>query len=274
LNITIDSLKAAKDVTSMVKQAVETVIALFKTFGAAPTPAGSGEISSRFTPRKGDFVNTVLLVGMEGTGKTELIRNCFGHANADSTRETEDFAVYTAKHMQNGKNCWVNVADYMGQNVGTLISSFIGVQREQVNPLKYGHIHSLVLMVDLRFPEADRAISAQQAATGDLTRIKANCEQWNEMAVDAIFGLLTDPPLRYVCLFINKYDLISEPKKFSKVRAEKYYANLLQYLDRKVKPIKAGGRIKVDVIVGSAKYGDGHSELIGNLYKYSAPLAR
>jgi hypothetical protein len=228
----------------------------------------------QFRPQKGDHVNTVLLVGMEGTGKTGLIRNCFGHPNADSTKETEDFAIYTAERKMADRNCWITIADYMGQNVGMLVGTFIDVQRQHRTPFKYGQIHSLIVMVDLRFPEDDRAVSAPRAPTGDPNRIKANLEQWNEMAVDAIFGLLTDPPLRYVCLFVNKYDLVSEPKKFSKARAERRYATLLQYLELKVKPVKAGGKIKVDVIVGSAKHGDGHSELMANLYKHSAPFSR
>jgi hypothetical protein len=254
----------------MVKQAVETFIALFKTFA----PGGEAhDDKGKFKPKKGDHVNTVLLVGMEGTGKTELIRNCFGHTTANSTKETEDFEVYTSERNVDGKKYWINVADYMGQNIGMLVGTFIDVQRQQRTPLKYGQIHSLVLIVDLRFPEDDRAISAPVAPTAELKRIKTNLEQWNEMAVDAVFGLLTDPPLRYVCLFINKYDLISEPKKFSRERAEKSYADLIEYLKKKVVPVKAGGKIKVDVIVGSAKYGDGHSELMANLHQHSGHAA-
>ena len=269
MSISLEDLKTAKDVTALVKQAVETFIALFNKFGWGK-PGGK---KGHYKPRKGDLVNTVLLIGMEGTGKTELIRSCFGHPNADSSKETEDFELYTSEQTVNGKNRWINVADYMGHNIGMLVSSFIDIQRQPDSPLKYGQIHSVVLMVDLRYPEEDRAISAPTAPSADQKRIKANVEQWNEMAVDAIFGLLTEPALSYICIFINKYDLISEPKKFSKAKAEKSYANLAQYLELKVKPIKAGGKTRVDVIVGSAKHGDGHSELMAKLYQYSAPVS-
>ena len=269
--ITLTDLKTAKDVTAMVKQAVETVITLVKAFrskgklGNESTGSQGGIVK----PKRGDRVNTVLLVGMEGTGKTELIKSCFGHPGADSTMETEDFRIYTSARDIDGKTCWLHVADYMGQNVGMLVSAFIETQLRRSSPLQYGHVNTLVLMVDLRRPEEDRHVDAPAAPTADPKRIKANLQQWNEMAVDAIFGLLTEPALSYVCLFVNKYDLISEPKRFSKARAQKSYSSLVQYLELKFRPIKAGGKIKVDVIVGSAKHGDGHSDLIASLLRHS-----
>jgi hypothetical protein len=277
LPISLDDLKFVnwtnvKDVTDTVREAVKGFIALIKLIPTKPEAGKESDhqAASAYKPKKGDFVNTILLVGMEGTGKTELIKSCFGHAHADSSKETEDFEIYTSERMVDGKNCWINVADYMGQNIGTLVGTFIDVQRQLDSPLKYKHLHSLIVMVDLRFPEEDRAISAPPAPLADQARVKANLEQWNEMALDAIFGLLTDPPLEYVCVFVNKFDLISEPKKYSKAKAEKNYAALVDYLKLKVKPVKAGGKIKVDVIVGSAKHGDGHAELLASLYRHVA----
>jgi len=262
--------KTAKDVTAMVKQAVETVVALMKGFRSRG--GSDGNIGTSSKPKTGDNVSTVLLVGMEGTGKTQLIKSCFGHPTANSTVETEDFKVYTSRREVDGKKCWLNVADYMGQNIGMLVSAFIDSQRVALSPLQYGQVNGLILMVDLRRPEKDRRLDPRSRPTCDTKRVKENLEQWNSMAVDALFGLLTEPALRYVCLFINKYDLISQPERFPKSRAQSCYAALVEYLRLKVKPVKAGGTIKVDVIVGSAKHGDGHSELIENLLRHSVPV--
>lgn len=259
----------------MVKQAVETVIALVK-FGSKAKLGNESARSQKgiVRPKPGDRANTVLIVGMEGTGKTELIKSCFGHPGAHSTMETKDFEIYTSARDIDGKTCWLHVADYMGQNVGMLVSAFIEAQLQRPSPLRYGHVNTLVLMVDLRCPEKDRRVDAPAAPSADPRRIKANLEQWSEMAVDAIFGLLTEPALSYVCLFVNKYDLISEPKRFSKARAQNSYSSLVEYLERKVVPVKAGGKIKVEVIVGSAKHGDGHSNLIASLLRYSVPAEK
>jgi hypothetical protein len=93
------------------------------------------------------------------------------------------------------------------------------------------------------------------------------------MAIDAIFGLLTVPALKYVCVFVNKYDLVTDTKRYSKKRATKSYEKLADYLRLKVPPPKAGGTIKVDVIIGSAKTGDGHEDLIANIVEHSSPYA-
>src|SRR5262249_41232651 len=122
--LTPADLKAAKDATLIVKQMVETAVLFFKNLQRNGSKNGNVNGGARFKPKRTDRVNTILLIGMEGVGKTELIRNCFGHQDADSSAQTEAFELYTSRP-SDGRACWVNIADYMGQNLGMLVTKFI-----------------------------------------------------------------------------------------------------------------------------------------------------
>lgn len=260
-------LKLAKDVTLIVKTMVETTVAFFKNLKDGESKKGADSRRGAFKPRRGDNVNTVMLIGMEGVGKTELIKRCFQHQIADPTKKTEKFYLYTSSPSETRK-CWINVADYAGQNVGMLVTKFLEHQGKTESPLKYGFVNSLIIVVDLREPEEDRRINATPQPTADRKRIKQNLAQWNDTSIDAIFGLLTKPALRYICVFVNKYDLVTNTTRYSKKRAAKSYAGLADYLRLKVPQPKEGGTIKVDVVVGSAKTGDGHGDLLDSIVEH------
>jgi signal recognition particle receptor subunit beta len=267
--LTPADIKIAKDVTAIVKTMVETAVAFFKNLQRSQPKKDGDRKKGQFDPKRGDNVNTILLVGIEGVGKTELIRKCFRHPEADSTTTTDKFEIYTSSPSEDRK-CWINVADYQGQRIEMLVSNFIEHQLLADSPLKYGSINSLIVLVDLRKPEDDRRIGATPQRTADKERIKANLGLWNTMAIDTIFGLVTVPALKYICVFVNKYDLVTDTKRYSKKRAATSYAKLVDYLRLKVPSPKASGNIKVDVIIGSAKTGDGQEELLANIVKHSS----
>lgn len=76
--LTPGDIKIAGDVTKIVKTMVETAVAFFKNLQRnRPTKDGDRK-KGKFNPKRGDKVNTIVLVGMEGVGKTELIKNAFG----------------------------------------------------------------------------------------------------------------------------------------------------------------------------------------------------
>jgi hypothetical protein len=270
--LTPGDIKIAGDVTKIVKTMVETAVAFFKNLQRnRPTKDGDRK-KGKFNPKRGDKVNTIVLVGMEGVGKTELIKQCFRHPEADSTTTTDKFAIYTSSPSEDRK-CWINVADYQGQRIEMLVSNFIEHQLLPDSPLKYGSVNSLIVLVDLRKPEQDRHNDATPQPTADKERIKANLGLWNTQAIDAIFGLVTVPALKYICVFVNKYDLVTNTKRYSKKRAAKSYAKLVDYLRLKVPPPTASGHIKVDVIIGSAKTGDGQEQLLANIIQHSSRFA-
>jgi hypothetical protein len=39
-------------------------------------------------------------------------------------------------------------------------------------------------------------------------RVEDNLKEWNSQSIQAILGLFTRPQLKYICLFINKVDLL------------------------------------------------------------------
>jgi signal recognition particle receptor subunit beta len=271
--LTPADIKIAKDVTAIVKTMVETAVAFFKNLQRSQPKKDGDRKNGKFNPKRGDKVNTIILVGMEGVGKTELIKKCFRHPEADSTTTTDKFAIYTSQPSEDRKY-WVNVADYQGQRIEMLVSNFIEHQLLPDSPLKYGSVNSLIVLVDLRRPEDDRRNNATPRPAADTARVKANLGLWNEMAIDAIFGLVTVPALKYICVFVNKYDLVTNTKRYSKKRAAKSYAKLVDYLRLKVPSPKASGNIKVDVIIGSAKTGEGQDELLANIAQYSSPYGQ
>lgn len=75
--------------------------------------------------------------------------------------------------------------------------------------MSYGFINSLILVVDL-FPPPERIDDPPLEPRDhvDEGRIELHCSQWNDTALDAVFGLLTSGSLKYVCLFVNKSDLL------------------------------------------------------------------
>jgi hypothetical protein len=83
---------------------------------------------------------------------------------------------------------------------------------------------------------------------------------WSELAVDAIFGIVTRE-LKYCCLFINKYDLLEG--RFDKKIIENYFDRLSSDIKRRL------NGTKFEIIVGSATTGDTVNHLQNRLFDYS-----
>lgn len=219
-----------------------------------------------------DKRNSILLIGLGGTGKTSLIKALLNNHEANPNEKTENFEIYKGdrlsiksnqeKNTENNR-FWFYIADYKGQNIGQLVRSFIVQQKKPYSPLAYGYVTSLILIVDLFPPkdDVDDEDIKRQVKYND-ARIKEHLLQWNDTALDAIFGLLTSE-LRYVNIFVNKVDLISDRKFEADERILKTYKDL----EQKIK--KRSGRATVKTYLGSARAGTSVNFLIEDLMEYS-----
>lgn len=204
-----------------------------------------------------DKRNTILLIALGGTGKTALIKSLFQNPDANPEQETLAFDIYcsnraghreaTAEHPM--IKYWFRIADYKGQNIGDLIRAFIEQQRNPYPLLAYGFIDSLIIMVDLIPPKQERDAPEITPTNGfDKDRVNYHLEQWNDTALNAIFGLLTSE-LKYVCLFVNKIDLMTDRSP----AADETYKNAFKSLSERIK--KRCGKARFEVILGSALKG-------------------
>lgn len=174
------------------------------------------QLKSLFAPARPEMdrkINNALVLGLGGSGKTTLIRSITGDTNADPRRKTISFDIYSSVYrtpVENKKDeVELYLADYVGQNLGSLFRGFTLEQHTPYSPMRYGSIRSIILVVDL-FPAPETAGSEQnKKSKPDEVRIRENLDEWNRQSLAAVFGLATDT-LDYVCLFINKSDLLTK----------------------------------------------------------------
>lgn len=201
--------------------------------------------------------NAILLLGQGGTGKTTLIQHLFHDEDANPATQTEVCKVYEKSLKTKNENVdsgsgnssqfHLFVADYKGQNVGTLVRGFIELQSSPNAPIKYKHVNSLIMVVDIFTPGEfhDDDIENAMNEKPDVARIESHLEQWNDTALDAVSGLLTDS-VGLVCVFINKIDLLKSDYSLEEI--ERNFSPLIQRLRKRFpKPIR------LEVIFGSAK---------------------
>ena len=206
--------------------------------------------------RAPDVRNSVILVGIGGTGKTSLIRHLIRDKNANPEQRTEEYALYhgTRSNDGDGATYHLYVSDYRGQNIGTLIRAFILQQKEPWSPMAYGYVGALIVMVDAvapaDYPDDDEAPRRPKQMPMNAERVQQHLQQWTETALDAVFGLLTRGSLKGVCLFINKADVMSHADRD---RVEDEFKPLKQILRRRAQAQGA----EFAMIFGSARNGDG-----------------
>ena len=227
-----------------------------------------------------DYRNTILLVGIGGVGKTSLINRLLECKTANPNEQTASFKIYWQRvcnsdeakpssnnlhHQENSPGFWYYICDYCGQNIGSLFRAFIEQQKREYSPIAYGYINSLVLMVDLFPPPPEKDQKLKSGIyKAKAERIITHKNEWNNTAIDAVFGLLTQE-LKYVCLFINKIDLMEKRSE----EAVKVYESAFATIINAIKIRQKQNYFKFDIIVGSAYCGTGVYELKEQLRKYS-----
>lgn len=213
----------------------------------------------------GDRRMSVMLIGEGRSGKTTLIRNLLMDPAARPSQRTMNYKIYQQSSEQADRRgkMWMFISDYHGQHVGQLVSAFLLQQRKSFSPMAYGYVNALVLIVDIWAESTVDEPDPKNLARPDSARIQEQLNQWSKTALKAIFGMLTEDSLNYVCLFINKADLLANQNDFELIKEE--FSSLKDHL-KSLAP-----DLTVNVIVGSAKDGTGIPELRDGLIRSSVP---
>ena len=62
-------------------------------------------------------------------------------------------------------------------------------------------------------------------------RVEDNLKEWNSQSIQAVLGLFTRPHLKYICLFINKVDLLIGYNEVMENEIKDAYLPLLRELN-------------------------------------------
>jgi hypothetical protein len=214
----------------------------------------------------------VLLLGKEGTGKTQLIRTLCGYADgidhAPNPRfSTRERRVYTVTHELTTADLSttfrMDIEDYRGQDPGQVVES---------RPPRWERLPftAVVLMVDIfesdKFPfpldktdGSELPIPSVMQETPDGDRVEFHRLDWHLGMLQMLRRSLKHD-FSYVCLFINKLDLLENGFQVQKINGLKTrYSGIYQMLK------DAFPDIEVQVIIGSARLGWGAGRLFRNL---------
>lgn len=233
--------------------------------------------------KKGDRKNSIMIIGEGNAGKTTLIQslcypNRFGHID-----ETTEHAVHSAESKIDGTNYRYFVSDYRGQDLGTLVNSFIAKQLEPRTPMRFGYLNSLIIVIDcigientpkVKHPDELRGDNIKRFNAFEKDRVDHQIQLWNRNALDAVFGMHNYQSLRLVCVFVNKVNLLNNENAKNELRD--YLKPFVEdvekrcsYYDEEIGKLIPYARFKF--IMGSTMTGDGIVELNEALTKASVP---
>jgi GTPase SAR1 family protein len=216
-----------------------------------------------------------MLIGIGGSGKTSLIRQLFHDPQANPEEATEHYEIYSRMSRSGtvisppengGQAVHLFISDYKGQDLGSLVRAFIRQQKQSYSPMAYNYVTALILIVDLIAPPTHKGEIVPPREHPDPNRVAAQIDQWTDSALDAVFGMLTNT-LKYVCLFINKIDLITSHTPKDRNRIRKMYAEVEARL------AKRSTGATFEVFIGSATDGTQLPILEQRLLECSVPDA-
>ena len=158
--------------------------------------------------------NNILLLGRTGSGKTSLAKTLYHAEGINANISTPPgVKVYSLDVPVDAGTRRLRIADYYGQNIGSLVSAFA----KDGGIFGGEPVNSVVLVADLFEPPKNTDIILTHDSQHLVSRVGSNIAYWNEPVLDTVFssGIVTAEKLRYAAIFINKLDLLptDEQKK-------------------------------------------------------------
>jgi hypothetical protein len=215
--------------------------------------------------------NRVLLVGMGGTGKTSLIRSLFANPTANPRMKTGELSTYCLVHEivyqdRDPANsvshaCRIDIDDYSGQDYSQIMNGW------KTNPLEDGDVYkcsSVIFMVDLFHPPSSPDALLFPRDRIDQARIKANQTYWPSNNVEQVFSKVEGDNLKYVCLFVNKCDLLNTTSENIITEIKTRYKNLWEAIYTNLVDCEC------EIVIGSAEKGIGTTRVLNKLIQMSA----
>src|SRR5262245_1219075 len=133
-----------------------------------------------------------------------------------------------------------------GKKLTDLIGRFLLEQKRPYCPLRYGFLNSMIMVVDVTDSSMFPGEIFTKARNFSQKRVEDNLNECNRQSIQAILGLFTRPHLKYICLFINKVDLLIGYNEAMENKIKVAYLPLLRELN------EASESVRFKCMLGSA----------------------
>lgn len=215
----------------------------------------------------------IIVVGLGGAGKTTLLGRLMGKTDVitesvirpDPRAKTGHFRIHSFGYAHS--NIKYHIADSPGQSITPLISELMKEQKKFNSPMTFGAINSIIFVVDVAAALEEKEIINKESVRA---RINVHVNEWSKLAIDLVYGITLPAThdqngLRYVCLFINKADLLEQEGI-----TEEFVKDLYRPLINRLRDLLVDATF--ECIVGSFEKGDGGlRQLEESLVEYSWP---
>lgn len=184
----------------------------------------------------------VAIAGLGGTGKTSLIRHISGCRSADPRMKTGFARTYSivreVAYEEKTEVYRIDLEDYRGQNVSELLTNI------QSSDGKRFPVTAIVMLVDLFETDPEHYLpNPDNGILWDEARVNKHLREWSDQLIGAL--LTATPDVKYICLFINKVDLVNAPMGSQDREIKKLFSAIIS-------SFKSRGSDKlIKVIVGS-----------------------